>query len=183
MDTQDGNQRRYDYVSQKLRELGRLLLAAKTLNSSVQTLQDLLAPDRLGLTVAAARKASGYRWTCPPLAMKSTLKTVCEIAIDESVQDGDWEAAAKATDFAHQLVKDWDNLGLSNPEPPAGSPPPGHVNLHTLKFCEALMQMKSVFFSPVKGVKLKKPLVQPGSEMEREEPGEEHSHPKPQGGS
>ncbi|XP_029695858.1 uncharacterized protein isoform X3 [Takifugu rubripes] len=151
MDTQDGNQRRYDYVSQKLRELGRLLLAAKTLNSSVQTLQDLLAPDRLGLTVAAARKASGYRWTCPPLAMKSTLKTVCEIAIDESVQDGDWEAAAKATDFVHQLVKDWDNLGLSNPEPPA-----------------------------VKGVKLKKPLVQPGSEMEREEPGEEHSHPKPQ---
>lgn len=122
MDTQDGNQRRYDYVSQKLRELGRLLLAAKSLNSSVQTLQDLLAPDRLGLTVAAARKASGYRWTCPPLAMKSTLKTVCEIAIDESVQDGDWEAAAKATDFVHQLVKDWDNLGLSNPEPPTGSP-------------------------------------------------------------
>lgn len=131
MDTQDGNQRRYDYVSQKLRELGRLLLAAKTLNSSVQTLQDLLAPDRLGLTVAAARKASGYRWTCPPLAMKSTLKTVCEIAIDESVQDGDWEAAAKATDFVHQLVKDWDNLGLSNPEPPAGNPPRLRAPPHT----------------------------------------------------
>lgn len=178
MDTQDGNQRRYDYVSQKLRELGRLLLAAKTLNSSVQTLQDLLAPDRLGLTVAAARKASGYRWTCPPLAMKSTLKTVCEIAIDESVQDGDWEAAAKATDFVHQLVKDWDNLGLCDPEPPAGNPPPDFMDLHT-----SFEANEKRFFSPVKGAKLKKPLVQPGSEMEREEPGEEHSHPKPQGGS
>lgn len=124
MDAQDGNQRRYDYVSQKLRELGRLLLAARSLDPSVQTLQDLLSPDRLGLTVAAARKACGYRWTCPPLAMKSTLKTVCEIAIDESVQDGDWDAAAKATDFVHQLVKDWDNLGLSNPDPPTGSPAP-----------------------------------------------------------
>lgn len=126
MDAQDGNQRRYDYVSQKLRELGRLLLAAKSLNASVQTLQDLLAPDKLSLTVAAARKASGYRWTCPPLAMKSTLKTVSEIAIDECVQDGDWNAAAKATDFVQQLVKDWDNLGFSSPDPPAGttSPPP-----------------------------------------------------------
>lgn len=124
MDTQDGSQRRYDYVSQKLRELGRLLLAAKSLNSSVQTLQDLLAADKLSLTVAAARKASGYRWTCPPLAMKSTLKTVCEIAIDESVQDGDWDAAAKATDFIQQLVKDWDNLGFSSPDPPAGNTTP-----------------------------------------------------------
>lgn len=124
MDTQDGNQRRYDYVSQKLRELGRLLLAAKSLNPGVQTLQDLLAPDKLSLTVAAARKASGYRWTCPPLAMKSTLKTVSEIAIDECVQDGDWNAAAKATDFVQQLVKDWDNLGFSSPDPPAGTSTP-----------------------------------------------------------
>ncbi|XP_031695394.1 uncharacterized protein LOC116377802 [Anarrhichthys ocellatus] len=117
MGNQDGSQRRYDYVSQKLRELGRFLLAAKSLDSGVQNLQDLLAPGCLSLSLAAARKASGYRWSRPPLAVKTTLKTVCEIAIGESLQDGDWEAAAKTTDFYHLLGREWDNLCLLNPDP------------------------------------------------------------------
>ncbi|XP_068444311.1 uncharacterized protein [Clinocottus analis] len=117
MGNQDGGQRRYDYVSQKLRELGRFLLAAKALDSGVQNLQDLLAPGRLSLSLAAARKASGYRWSRPPLAVKTTLKKVCEIAIGESLQDGDWEAAAKTTDFYHLLGREWDHLGLLNPDP------------------------------------------------------------------
>ncbi|XP_034413445.1 uncharacterized protein LOC117747990 isoform X2 [Cyclopterus lumpus] len=117
MGNQDGSQRRYDYISQKLRELGRFLLAAKSLDSGVQNLQDLLSPGRLSLSLAAARKASGYRWNRPPLAVKTTLKTVCEIAIGESLQDGDWEAAAKTTDFYHLLGREWDNLGLLHPDP------------------------------------------------------------------
>ncbi|XP_042372591.1 uncharacterized protein LOC121966578 [Plectropomus leopardus] len=122
MGNQDGSQRRYDYVSQKLRELGRFLLAAKSLDSGVQTLQDLLTPGRLSLALAAARKASGYRWSRPPLAVKTALKTVCEIAIGESLQDGDWEAAAKTTDFYHLLGREWDNLGLLNPDPDTDAP-------------------------------------------------------------
>ncbi|XP_008302179.1 uncharacterized protein LOC103373943 [Stegastes partitus] len=125
MGNQDGCQRRYDYVSQKLRELGRLLLAAKSLDSGVQNLQDLLAPGRLSLALAAARKAAGYRWSRPPLAVKTTLKTVCEIAIGESLQDGDWEAAAKTTDFYHMLGREWDNLGLQNPGPDPAAPDEG----------------------------------------------------------
>lgn len=116
MGNQDGGQRRYDYVSQKLRELGRFLLAAKSLDPAVLTLQDLLAPGRLSLALSAARKASGYRWSRPPLAVKTTLKTVCEIAIGESLQDGDWEAAAKTTDFYHLLGREWDKLGLQDPD-------------------------------------------------------------------
>ncbi|XP_070786227.1 uncharacterized protein [Enoplosus armatus] len=122
MGNQDGSQKRYDYVSQKLRELGRFLLAAKSLDSRIQTLQDLLAPGHLSLALAAARKASGYRWSRPPLAVKTTLKTVCEIAIGESLQDGDWEAAAKTTDFYHLLGREWDNLGLLNPDPDTAAP-------------------------------------------------------------
>ncbi|KAM7366667.1 hypothetical protein PAMP_016083 [Pampus punctatissimus] len=140
MENQDGSQRRYDYVSQKLRELGRFLLAAKSLDSGIETLQDLLAPGHLSLALAAARKASGYRWSRPPLAVKTTLKTVCEIAIGDSLQDGDWEAAAKTTDFYHLLGRDWDNLGLL-----------------TLDSNTAL---------PVGGVKLKKRSVQSRSEKE-----------------
>ncbi|XP_018545332.2 uncharacterized protein LOC108892324 [Lates calcarifer] len=125
MGNQDGSQKRYDYVSQKLRELGRFLLAAKSLDSDIQTLQDVLAPGRLSLALAAARKASGYRWSRPPLAVKTTLKTVCEIAIGESLQDGDWEAAAKTTDFYHMLGREWDNLGLLNPDPDTAAPEGG----------------------------------------------------------
>ncbi|XP_051800651.1 uncharacterized protein LOC127532691 [Acanthochromis polyacanthus] len=125
MGNQDGLQRRYDYVSQKLRELGRLLLAAKSLDSEVQNLQDLLAPGRLSLALAASRKAAGYRWSRPPLAVKTTLKTVCEIAIGESLQDGDWEAAARTTDFYYMLDREWDNLGLQNPGPDPAAPEGG----------------------------------------------------------
>ncbi|XP_062420867.1 uncharacterized protein LOC119223653 isoform X3 [Pungitius pungitius] len=116
MGNQDGGQRRYDYVSQKLRELGRFLLAAKSLDSGVQNLQDLLAPGRLSLSLSAARKASGYRWSRPPLAVKTTLRTLCEIVIGESLQDGDGEAAAKTTDFYHLLGREWDQLGLQSPD-------------------------------------------------------------------
>ncbi|XP_030266311.1 uncharacterized protein LOC115577569 isoform X2 [Sparus aurata] len=150
MENQDGSQRRYDYVSQKLRELGRFLLAAKSLDSSVQTLHDLLAPGCLNLVLDAARKASGYRWSRPPLAVKTTLKTVCEIAIGESLQDGDWEAAAKTTDFYHLLGREWDNLGLLNPDPDTG------------------------------GAKMKKQSIQSRSENECKERSPEQSDPRPE---
>lgn len=129
MGTENGSQRRYDYVSQKLRELGRFLLAAKSLDSTVQSLRDLLAPGHLNLVLAAAKKASGYRWSRPPLAVKTTLKTVCEVAIEESVQDGDWDAAAKATDFYHLLGKEWDHLELLNPDT-GNDPTPSHPLTH-----------------------------------------------------
>lgn len=129
MGSQDGAQMRYEYVSQKLRELGRFLLAAKSLDSSIQTLQDLLGPGRLSLALAAARKASGYRWSRPPLAVKTTLKTVCEIAIAESLQDGDWEAAAKTTDFYHLLERDWDAAGLLGCDADAGNMPTTRAEL------------------------------------------------------
>ncbi|XP_035986988.1 uncharacterized protein LOC118556310 isoform X2 [Fundulus heteroclitus] len=117
MGSRDGSRRSYEYVSQKLRELGRLLLAAKSLDPDVQNLQDLLVPGQLSLALSAARKAAGYRWSRPPLSVKTTLKSVCEIAIGESLQDGDWEAAARTTDFYHMLGREWDHLGLQNPDP------------------------------------------------------------------
>lgn len=98
------------------------MLAAKSLNSGIQTLQDLLTPGHLSLVLSAAQKAAGYRWSRPPLSVKSTLKTVCEIAIEESLQDGDWEAAAKTTKFYDILGRDWDSLGLQNSDPDPGKP-------------------------------------------------------------
>uniref|UniRef100_A0A1A7X2E6 Uncharacterized protein n=1 Tax=Iconisemion striatum TaxID=60296 RepID=A0A1A7X2E6_9TELE len=121
----DGGPKRYDYLSQKLRELGRLLLAAKSLDSDIQTLQNLLAPGRLSLVLSAAREASGYRWSRPPLSVKTMLKAVCEVAIEESLQAADWETAAKTTDFYHMLGKEWDTLSLENPNPDPEGPEEG----------------------------------------------------------
>lgn len=62
------------HVSQKMRELGRFLLAAKSLDHKVQTLEDVLVPPKFSLAVAAAKKASGftkskYRYSTPSLAL------------------------------------------------------------------------------------------------------------------
>ncbi|KAM3590375.1 uncharacterized protein V6R79_008242 [Siganus canaliculatus] len=157
MGNQDSSPRKYDYVSQRLRKLGKLLLAAKSLDSSVKTLQDLLVPGRLSLALTAARKASGYRWSRPPLAVKTTLKTVCEICIEESLQDGDWEVAAKTTDFYHLLGRDWDNLGLLDPDPDTAG--------------------------PVGGAKVKKRSVLSRTEKEHKEPDQGPFKPRPEGPS
>ncbi|XP_054608497.1 uncharacterized protein LOC129167875 isoform X2 [Dunckerocampus dactyliophorus] len=150
MGNQESSQMRYDYVSQKLRKLGKFLLAAKSLDSGIQNLQDLLAPRCLSLALAAARKASGYQWSRPPLAVKTTLKAVCEIAIGESLQDGDWETAARTTDFYHLLGRDWDNLGLLTTK------------------------------SAAEEENLKNKLVQSRGEKKYKAPGEEDSHRQPQ---
>lgn len=176
MGSQDGSQKRYDYVSQKLRKLGKFLLAAKSLDSGIVTLQDLLAPGRLSLALAAARKASGYRWSRPPLSVKTTLKTVCEIAIGESLQDGDWEAAAKTTDFYHLLGRDWDNLGLLTPDPDAGNTSVPSYSGDVIGGL-SLMFILNIFSSAaaVEAAKLKKRLVDSQSEKKLEEPGQDQS--------
>ncbi|XP_077399894.1 uncharacterized protein LOC144034751 isoform X2 [Vanacampus margaritifer] len=117
MGNQDKSQKKYDYVSQKLRKLGKFLLAAKSMDPSIQNLQDLLAPGCLSLSLAAARKASDHRSSSLPLSVKNMLKAVCEIAIEESLENGDGETAARTNDFYHLLGRDWDNLRLPTTKP------------------------------------------------------------------
>ncbi|KAI3375928.1 hypothetical protein L3Q82_016352 [Scortum barcoo] len=117
MGNQDSSQRRYDYVSQKLRELSRFLLAAKSLDSGIQTLQDLLAPGHL-------RWKTGRQHPKPPTSI--TL-----------------------------LGREWENLGLLNPDTAA----------------------------PVGGDKLKKQSVLARSEKECKEPGVKQSDPRAEGDS
>ncbi|XP_034021627.1 uncharacterized protein LOC117506240 isoform X2 [Thalassophryne amazonica] len=152
MENKDGSPKRYDYVSQKLRDLGRFVLAARSLDSDVQNLHDILAPGKLSLALAAARKASGYRWSRPPLVVKTTLMTVCDLAIAENVQEGDWEAAAKTTEFFNLLGQDWDTLGLMIPD-------------------TALA---------VGGTQVKKRSVKPGNEKKDTIQGPEQPGPRPQ---
>ena len=54
------------HVSQKMRELGRFLLAAKSMDRKVRSLQDVLVPPKFSLGVAAAKKV--HRYNTPSLA-------------------------------------------------------------------------------------------------------------------
>ncbi|GLD71157.1 uncharacterized protein AKAME5_002247800 [Lates japonicus] len=103
------------HVSQKMRELGRFLVAAKSLDYKVKMLQDVLVPPKFSLAVAAARKASGftnskYRYRTPSLALKlgHSLKAVCDILIGHHVKAEDETAAGRVRSFLGLVAAEWD---------------------------------------------------------------------------
>ncbi|XP_029701429.1 uncharacterized protein isoform X4 [Takifugu rubripes] len=100
------------YISQWLRELGRFLLAVKSLDPKIKSTQDVLVPPKFSLAVAAAKKASGftkskYRYNAPSLAIKLgySLKAVSEILIGQYVKDE--AAAGRVRSFVGLLDAEW----------------------------------------------------------------------------
>lgn len=86
------------HVSQKMRELGRFLVAAKSIDHKIKSLQDVLIPPKFSLAVEAAKRASGftsskYRYDTPSLALKlgHSLKAVCDIMIGQYIRAEDEE--------------------------------------------------------------------------------------------
>lgn len=111
-----GNDRTKDGdVSQKMRELGRFLLAAKSLDRKVQSLQDVLVPPKFSLAVAEAKKASGFtnsahRYNTPSLALKlgHSLKAACDIVIGQHINAEDESAANRVRNFLGLVSAEWD---------------------------------------------------------------------------
>lgn len=98
-----------------MRQLGRFLLAAKSLDPQVLTLQDILAPPKFSFAVKAAKKTCGlskseHRHGSPSLAFKLgiSLKAACDIVIAQYVQAGDETAAGRARSFLDLLDAEWD---------------------------------------------------------------------------
>ena len=104
------------YVSQKMRELGRFVIASKALNSNVKKLEDILVPPMFQLAVDAAKKASGYtksqyRYDRPSLAVKlgHSLKTVGDIMIGQYVKAEDEAAANRVRSFLGLVSSEWNH--------------------------------------------------------------------------
>lgn len=104
------------YVSQKMRELGRFLIAAKALNKKVKKMQDIFVPPLFKLAVYAAKQASGYtkskyRYDRPSLALKlgHSLKTVGEILIGQCAQAEDEAAASRVRSFLGLVKSEWNH--------------------------------------------------------------------------
>lgn len=104
------------YVSQKMRELGRFVIAAKALNRKVKKLEDIVVPPMFKFAVDAAKKASGftkskYRYDRPSLAVKigHSLKTVGDILIGHYVKAEDEVAANRVRSFLGLLSSEWNH--------------------------------------------------------------------------
>lgn len=105
------------HVSQKMRELGRFVLAAKSINNNINILQDVLVPPNFNLAVQAAKKASGftkskYRHVTPSLALKlgHSLKAVCGIVVGQHLKAEDEAAAARVKSFLGLIDSEWDHF-------------------------------------------------------------------------
>lgn len=104
------------YVSQKMRELGRFVIAAKALNKTVKKLDDLLVPPMFKLAGDAAKKACGYtkskyHYDRPSLAVKPghSLKTVGDIMICHYVKAEDEAAANRVRSFLGLVRSEWNH--------------------------------------------------------------------------
>ncbi|KAL0152203.1 hypothetical protein M9458_051926 [Cirrhinus mrigala] len=104
------------YVSQKMRELGRFVIAAKSLKPNVKNLTDILIPPMFKLAVDAAKKASGYtnskyRYDRPSLGVKlgHSLKTVGDILIGNYVKAENEVAANRVRSFLGLVSSEWNH--------------------------------------------------------------------------
>lgn len=104
----------FAYIAQKMRELGRLVLAVRELDNSVKYLHEICVPSRFELAVAGAKKMGGFdpstnRFKTVSLISKIgySLKRATEITARESRLTGDGETESQLKKFTHLLDTKW----------------------------------------------------------------------------
>lgn len=110
----DHDKSQFAYIAQKMRELGRFVLAVCELDSSVQYLHEICLPSRFELAVEGAKKASGFdpsSSTFKTISLVSkigySLKRAAEIAFGESRMIEDGESETEIQNFIDLLDTKW----------------------------------------------------------------------------
>lgn len=103
----------HQHIRQKLRELGRLVLAAKEV-TPVKTIKDLIKPENYNHAVTAARCVSGFsdetaKYQRPSLARKvgHSLHSLAMFIKSEGLKKKDKEAVQDAEEFAQLYQESW----------------------------------------------------------------------------
>ncbi|XP_049319649.1 uncharacterized protein si:ch211-266o15.1 isoform X3 [Astyanax mexicanus] len=115
------------YVSQKMRELGRFMLAVKEIDQSVEHLKQVLTPSRFNLAVKGAKIVAGFdessnKSKTPSLALKLaySIRQIAEILIGDGLMANDTESVADLEEFVDLLETNWiccvKNCDMQNPE-------------------------------------------------------------------
>lgn len=109
------------YIAQKMRELGRFVLAAKEIQKKIKGLKDLCDPTKFNLAIAAARKVSNYNsekteYGKPSTAVKIgfSLKAATEAWIGHCLMESDIISEKKTKKFKELLDKMWSHYVSTN---------------------------------------------------------------------
>ncbi|KAG7527120.1 hypothetical protein JOB18_049555 [Solea senegalensis] len=101
------------YIRQKLRELGRLLLKARQV-THVKTIHELIKPEQCSQVVTAAKSLSGFseqtgKYQCPSLARKvgHSLYSLAMFIKSEGLKKKDKQATQDAEEFAQLYQESW----------------------------------------------------------------------------
>lgn len=104
----------FAYIAQKMRELGRFVLAVNELDKSVRYLHEICIPSKFDLAVEGAKKVSGFdpsssKFKTVSLVSKIgySLKRAAEIAFGESRMTEDCETESEVKKFIQLLDTKW----------------------------------------------------------------------------
>lgn len=104
----------FAYIAQKMRELGRFVLAVNELDKSVKYLHEICLPSKFELAVEGVKKLSGFDPTSSKFKTVSliskigySLKRAAEIAFGESRMTEDSETEGEVKKFIQLLDSKW----------------------------------------------------------------------------
>ncbi|XP_028275106.1 serine/threonine-protein kinase PAK 1 isoform X25 [Parambassis ranga] len=107
---------KYDYIRQKLREVGRLLLALRK-DCAIYTLEDAVKPKNFHVVIKAVKKVSGYdeeknSYQTPSLALKlgHSLQKICDIIHCRALIAEDPQLIQSTQTFKTLCTKKWSEL-------------------------------------------------------------------------
>nr|XP_024661063.1 uncharacterized protein LOC112436092 isoform X1 [Maylandia zebra] len=107
---------KHQYIAQRMRELGRLILAAKNMDRTVNVLEDLCKPSKFQFVVSVAKHLANFspgknEYGKPSTAVKIgfCLKGAVEVLIGQTLMNDDDYAEKKAKKFLELLDKNWRN--------------------------------------------------------------------------
>ncbi|XP_026224135.1 uncharacterized protein LOC113167589 isoform X2 [Anabas testudineus] len=114
-------QSQHRYIAQKLRELGRLVLAAKEIDKSMKSLKEMCDPTKFELVIKATRKVSNFsaqttEYGKPSTAVKIgfSLKGATEAWIGRCLMTSDILGEKKAKKFKELLENSWSSYVSAN---------------------------------------------------------------------
>ncbi|XP_012735507.2 M-phase phosphoprotein 8 isoform X1 [Fundulus heteroclitus] len=110
----DHDKSQFAYIAQKMRELGRFVLAVNELDKTVKYLHEICLPSRFELAVEGVKKVSGFDPTSSTFKTISlvskigySLKRAAEIAFGESRMTEDSETESELRMFIELLDTKW----------------------------------------------------------------------------
>ncbi|XP_034043158.1 uncharacterized protein LOC117525409 [Thalassophryne amazonica] len=110
----DHDKSQFAYIAQKMRELGRFILAVNELDKTVQYLHEICLPSRFELAVEGAKKLSGFDPSSTKFKTFSlvpkihySLKRAAEIAFGESRMTENSETEGQVKQFIQLLDTKW----------------------------------------------------------------------------